>query len=369
LNEVTDGTGGSVDAVTGAEIGPYRKSPLVSICIPTYNGSAFLHKCLESALGQTQPDVEVVVVDDASTDETPAIVADYARRDPRIRLYRNPVNLGLSKNRTQCVDLARGEWIKFLFQDDYLEPECLQKMLKAHGFGALLVVCRRNIIFEPETPDAIRTAYESHLRNHSLPRHFPGCSFISAEAFAAHMVRYPTINCIGEPTATLVHHSAFQRFGRYHEYIIQMADWEFSARIAVNAGLCYVDDALATFRVHGKSVSANNRTRRAFRTDAIDGLVILHDLVYSTAYAGVRAAATRCTPPVNLRHRLLDAARWARERAYAEAQGSQTYLSVLEWEEAVRRYPRLVRLSPGYVLSKVLGKARRRLGRFASMPT
>ena len=344
-------------------------SPLVTICIPTYNGSEFLHECLDSALRQTHPDFEIVVVDDASTDETATIVADYARRDPRIRPYRNAVNLGLSKNRNHCIDLARGEWIKFLFQDDYLEPACLQRMLEARGDDVLLVVCRRHIVFEPETPDAVRAAYERHLREHSLRRHFPGRSFISAEAFAAHMLRYPTINCIGEPTATLVHRSAFQRFGRYHEDIIQMADWEFSARIAVNAGLRYVDDALATFRVHGRSVSANNRTRRAFRVTAIDGLVVCHDLVYGPAYAAVRSAAKLCTPPVNLRHHLLDAARRARERAYAEAVGSETSPAVLEWKAAVRRYPRLVRLSPGYVLSKLWRKARHRLRRVGGTPT
>jgi glycosyltransferase involved in cell wall biosynthesis len=70
----------------------------VSICIPTCNGADWLAECLDSALAQTVTDVEVVVVDDASTDDTAAIARGYAARDPRIRVHVNESRRGLAAN-------------------------------------------------------------------------------------------------------------------------------------------------------------------------------------------------------------------------------------------------------------------------------
>src|SRR5437899_12562971 len=99
--------------------------PSVSICIPTYNGAAHLAPCLESALNQTWTDFELLIVDDASSDDTVAITEACAARDRRVRVARNPRNLGLVGNWNRCLELAKGTWIKFLFQDDLLSPACL----------------------------------------------------------------------------------------------------------------------------------------------------------------------------------------------------------------------------------------------------
>src|SRR5947209_3678095 len=124
-------------------------TPDVSICVPLYNGAAHLAECLESVLGQTFADVEIVLVDDGSTDDTVTITESFAHRDSRVRLYRNPKNLGLVANWCRCVELANGKWIKFLFQDDFLEATCLERMLDARKPGVALVVCQRALEFDP----------------------------------------------------------------------------------------------------------------------------------------------------------------------------------------------------------------------------
>ena len=97
-----------------------RNQPLVSVCIPAYNGMAYLKDCLDSLLAQSFRDFELLIVDDASTDGTPEFVRQYLRREPRLRFYRNRANLGLVPNWSRCVRLARGEWLKFVFENSFL---------------------------------------------------------------------------------------------------------------------------------------------------------------------------------------------------------------------------------------------------------
>ncbi len=284
-------------------------NPLVSVCVPTYNGARFLQQCLDSALGQSWRDLEVLVVDDGSGDESVAIARDYARRDPRVRVHVNPQNLGLVENWNRCVTLARGRWIKFLFQDDYLEPTCLSRMLEAAAGDTALVAVRRDIVFEPGTPASVRRMYEPFTGWASLRGFFGSGSRIGAAEFAAQVVRRPRLNCIGEPTAMMIHRSAFDRFGAFNRDFVVLADWEYAARVAIHTGLAYVDETLAAFRVHASSASQTRGASRRFRVWVLDGLIMEHELAYAPLYEPARQAAARLRPPVNLRFRLAEGAR------------------------------------------------------------
>lgn len=130
-------------------------TPLVSICVPTYNGARFLSQCLDTALAQTWTDFELVIVDDRSSDGTFAIAAAYAARDSRVKLHQNDRNLGLAGNWNRCVLLSQGQWIKFLFQDDLLEPTRLARMLAVRRSDTPLIAVRRALAIESETPESI----------------------------------------------------------------------------------------------------------------------------------------------------------------------------------------------------------------------
>jgi glycosyltransferase involved in cell wall biosynthesis len=94
--------------------------PLVTIGIPVRNGARFIRDALDSAIAQDYPQLEILVSDNASTDETRAIVQDYAQRDPRIRYWRNPTNIGLVPNFGRVLAEARGEYFTWLACDDIL---------------------------------------------------------------------------------------------------------------------------------------------------------------------------------------------------------------------------------------------------------
>src|SRR5918994_2167278 len=119
----------------------------VSICIPTYNGARFLDDCMESARGQSFDDLDILVVDDQSSDETLSIVSKHAGLDSRVRIEQNPRRLGLVGNWNRCVELARGEWIKFVFQDDLVDPHCVESLVEAgRRTEATMVACTRRIV-------------------------------------------------------------------------------------------------------------------------------------------------------------------------------------------------------------------------------
>jgi glycosyltransferase involved in cell wall biosynthesis len=109
------------------------EQPLVSVCIPTYRDAIFLHQSLSTIVCQTYPNLEILVGDDASPDNTAEVVHSF--QDARIRYLRNPTNLGQFENVNQLVSQARGKYIAIYHSDDYYDPEIIQKevaFLEAH---------------------------------------------------------------------------------------------------------------------------------------------------------------------------------------------------------------------------------------------
>jgi glycosyltransferase involved in cell wall biosynthesis len=105
--------------------------PMVSVLIPAYNRENMIRECIQSARNQTLCDFEIIVCDNASTDQTWKICEEEAAVDPRVRIFRNEENLGPVRNWMKCLEHARGEYAKIVFSDDTMRPDCLQKMVAA----------------------------------------------------------------------------------------------------------------------------------------------------------------------------------------------------------------------------------------------
>lgn len=100
---------------------------LISVVIPAYNAEKTIDKAIQSAIGQTYPDLEVVIIDDCSQDGTVKIATDYAKTDDRIRVLQNQTNRGVAFSRNRGVEEAKGEWIAFLDSDDRWDMAKLEK--------------------------------------------------------------------------------------------------------------------------------------------------------------------------------------------------------------------------------------------------
>ncbi len=104
-------------------------SPLISVLVPVYNVAPWLDECIASIVNQTERNLEIILIDDASTDGSGEIADAWAARDERITVIHKPVNLGLYDSRNMSVRLARGDYISFVDSDDYIRPDMLSKML------------------------------------------------------------------------------------------------------------------------------------------------------------------------------------------------------------------------------------------------
>ena len=114
---------------------------LVSIGVPVYNGESMLAAALESVLGQTYEEIEVIVCDNASTDRTPDIAKEFAARDPRLTFYSSETNQGAAWNFNRTFHLSRGEFFKWAAHDDLCGPRLVEKCVLALSRDPGLVLC------------------------------------------------------------------------------------------------------------------------------------------------------------------------------------------------------------------------------------
>jgi glycosyltransferase involved in cell wall biosynthesis len=116
-------------------------TPLVTIGVPVYNSERHLRQSLDSLLAQTYRDFVLVISDNASTDGTAAICQEYVRRDPRVRYFRNPVNIGMTGNFNRVFELTNTKYIKWSTADDYWAPEMLADAVAIMEADPSIVVC------------------------------------------------------------------------------------------------------------------------------------------------------------------------------------------------------------------------------------
>lgn len=127
--------------------------PVCSVIIPAYNHARFLRDCVASVQGQTLRNIEILVVDDASRDDTPAIMAELCQGDSRIRYIPLSENQGVAAARNRGVQEARAEWIALLDSDDLWLPKKLEKqLLLQQASGAELIYTAAACIAEGNSP-------------------------------------------------------------------------------------------------------------------------------------------------------------------------------------------------------------------------
>lgn len=153
-----------------------QRDPLISIGLPVYNGEPFVGRALDSLLAQELADFEIVICDNGSQDATAAICGEYARRDQRIRLHRNPENLGLVKNFNRTFELSRGTYFKWVAHDDWHAPDSLSRsvaLLESHPSAVacatgVSIVDRHGNEYDRWIPSVDLLTPPTHQRFHKL---------------------------------------------------------------------------------------------------------------------------------------------------------------------------------------------------------
>ena len=204
--------------------------PAVSIVLPTYNGASFLRDAIESCLGQTFADWELIVVDDASTDETPAIIGEYARLDRRIRPVRNAVNRKLPATLNVGFGYARGELLTWTSDDNMYRPEALEAMtgfLRARP-DVDLVYADFTVVDQTGAPT--RNGWTGPLRD------------------------LPLSDVVG--ACFLYRRAVHERLGGYDERLFLVEDYDFWMRASVHFKLERLQRDLYLYRSHPGSLTA-----------------------------------------------------------------------------------------------------------------
>ena len=99
--------------------------------LPVYNAEKHLRRCLDSLLAQTLRDIEIILINDCSTDQSGVICEEYAKKDARITVIHNDQNIRQGPSRNKGIELARGEYIGFVDSDDWIDPDYYEKLYQA----------------------------------------------------------------------------------------------------------------------------------------------------------------------------------------------------------------------------------------------
>jgi glycosyltransferase involved in cell wall biosynthesis len=130
--------------------------PRVSLGLPVYNGERYLRAAVDSLLGQTFEDFELIISDNASTDGTEDICRGYAAADPRVRYVRQPRNIGANPNHNAVIRLARAPYVKWCSYDDVCAPEYLERALAALEKDPAAVLCHSRSVLMDEHGERLR---------------------------------------------------------------------------------------------------------------------------------------------------------------------------------------------------------------------
>ena len=220
--------------------------PKVSVLVPVYNGEKYLAECLDSILAQDFAEMEILIADDGSTDGSLELIERYAVKDKRIRRWRNPTNLGLSRNLNYCLQAARGNYIKYVLQDDkLLSPSAIRQMVKTLDANPeVSLVGSASYVIDPES---------KHIE---LRNSFLRSGVIEGKAAILHcLTRYG--NHIGEPTVVMFRREQAGRgYNERYQYVLDLDLWY---HLLENGRFAYLAEPLCAFRRHEEQKSALNR--------------------------------------------------------------------------------------------------------------
>jgi len=227
------------------------KVPQVSVCIPARNSAAYLPAAIESGLAQDFDDFELVLVDNASTDETQEIAAGYD--DGRFRTARFEESVGQAENWNRCLEIARGEYVILLHADDELLPGFLSRAVEVLDANedVGLVHCAVEQIDEKGRRLWTKRLFDADLvdRDDVLLR------------------RLLLEGCVIDPAGVLVRRGLYETIGGFTDRVVWGVDWHMLIRLSLERPVAYLSGPLARYRKHTASGTSGVLTSARNATD------------------------------------------------------------------------------------------------------
>lgn len=245
--------------------------PLVSVCIPVYNGEKHVGETIRSVLDQTYRNIELIVQDNASTDGTWSILHDMAQQDARISIERNAANYGMAGNWNIAINRSRGDYVMLLSADDLLLPEFLERCLAVFGAQPVDAVSTNHFYLKQGTLTKRKMRVAAKIY-----QHFAGLVLLM-NPFSINFTLF---------TRQLLEQSRVG--GNFFAKRYYTCDYDLWIRLGTgDAKIAYTDEALGIYRVHDENLS--RQVRRMSRQTA------LTVLSHKTALKAQCRAAYRAT--------------------------------------------------------------------------
>jgi glycosyltransferase involved in cell wall biosynthesis len=247
-----------------------ERAPLVSIGLPVYNGGRYLTEALDGLLGQTFGDFELIVCDNASTDDTEAIAREAAARDRRVRYVRHPENIGALPNANLAFALGRGRYYALAAHDDRHAPDFLETLVGALEARpeAVLAYGRKALIDDDGRPFRFDPAAGLHVAGDRAVDYDGALERPLPEDPVA---RYRIALRSNDPNAAI--HGLFRRevLARLPEHRLHGSDRLIVAAAALHGPFAFVDEPLFAYRVHAGSTRYLDRAAWAARETGRSG--------------------------------------------------------------------------------------------------
>ena len=239
----------------------------VSVCMPVYNGARYIKDAIRSVLDQTIHPQEIIISDSGSSDGTQEIIRDEARRS-KVEITVLPTKTpGMVANWNSTIRAASAKYIKFLFQDDLLHPDCLETMvtLAQSDERIGLVFSPRDLLVAPSLKDDWRVRWLMQHQNLSAAFGNLNTNQSGSLLLKSSKLLQQPLNKIGEPTAVLIRTSLFSKVGLFNESMRQLVDMEMWVRLMATSNVGYIPRALTSVRVHAQQASNNHATKEIAR--------------------------------------------------------------------------------------------------------
>lgn len=227
------------------------QNPLISVCIPVYNGERYVAETIRSVQEQTYSNLEIIVQDNASTDGTWAILQSMAEQDTRLSIEHNAENHGMAGNWNLAINRARGDYVMLLSADDLLLPTFVARCLE---------------VFDSQPVDAVSTNHLYLKAGGLTPRSMRIRAGIYRNFASLVLLKNPFSINFTLFTRALVEHEKVA--GNFFAKRYYTCDYDLWIRLATgNAALAYLDESHGSYRVHDENLS--RQARRMARQTAL----------------------------------------------------------------------------------------------------
>lgn len=278
-------------------------SPLVSIVTPVYNGAEFLRECIESVRKQTYQNWEYIVLNNASTDETGAMAAEYASIDPRIRVETNETLLPIIANHNRAFSLIspKSKYVKVVSADDVIVPECLAKMVALAESHPTV-----GIIGSYQVSGGGDNWRKWRVRWDEIP--FPSAMVSGAEICRRQLLE--GIYVFGTPTSLMYRADLVRKWPEFYPNETPEADTSACYQCLTESDFGFVHQVLSYERIHGKQMSEASRNLNAYEPSRLSDL-----MVYGHHFLSAEEIETRKSEILKKYYAFLATATFRRKKA------------------------------------------------------